>query len=52
VYVGVGAKILGAVSVGDGARVGANAVVVKDVPSGATVVGIPAKVVRSREEAR
>lgn len=52
VYVGVGAKILGSVSVGDGARVGANAVVVKDVPAGATVVGIPAKVVRSREEAR
>jgi serine O-acetyltransferase len=48
VYVGCGARILGAVTVGDGARVGANAVVVRDVPAGATVVGIPARVVRHR----
>jgi serine O-acetyltransferase len=48
VYIGCGAKILGAVTVGDGARVGANAVVVRDVPAGATVVGIPAQVVRQR----
>ena len=48
VYVGAGAKIIGPVTVGDGVRVGANAVVVHDVPSGATVVGIPAKVVRQR----
>jgi serine O-acetyltransferase len=48
VYIGCGAKILGAVTVGDGARVGANAVVVRDVPKGATVVGIPARVVRQR----
>jgi serine O-acetyltransferase len=51
VFVGAGAKILGAVSVGDGARVGANAVVVKDVPPHTTVVGIPARVVRTREVA-
>lgn len=51
VFVGAGAKVLGAVSVGDGARVGANAVVVKDVPPLATVVGIPAQVVRIRRPA-
>jgi len=39
VVVGAGAKILGAITVGKGARVGAGAVVVRDVPSGATVVG-------------
>jgi serine O-acetyltransferase len=48
VFLGAGAKILGAVSVGDGARVGANAVVVRDVPPHSTVVGVPARVVRSR----
>ena len=39
VYIGAGAKILGAVRIGRGATVGANAVVTKDVPAGATVVG-------------
>jgi serine O-acetyltransferase len=39
VYVGAGAKILGAVRIGRGATVGANAVVTKDVPAGVTVVG-------------
>jgi serine O-acetyltransferase len=48
VLVGAGAKILGSVRVGDGARVGANAVVVHDVPPHATVVGVPARVVRTR----
>jgi serine O-acetyltransferase len=48
IFVGAGAKIIGSVSIGDGARVGANAVVVHDVPAGATVVGIPARVVRRR----
>ena len=48
VFIGAGAKVLGAVNVGDGARIGANAVVVRDVPAGATVVGIPARVVRQR----
>lgn len=47
VVVGAGAKILGPVTVGNDARIGANAVVVKDVPEGATAVGIPA-VVRER----
>jgi len=48
VFLGAGAKILGAVRIGDGAKIGANAVVVTDIPAGATAVGIPAKVVRSR----
>jgi serine O-acetyltransferase len=43
VFIGAGAKILGAVVIGDGARIGANAVVVKDVPPETTVVGIPAR---------
>lgn len=42
---GAGAKVLGPITLGDGVRVGANAVVVSDVPAGATVVGIPARVV-------
>jgi len=45
VVVGAGAKILGPFVVGDGAKVGSNSVVVKPVPPGATVVGIPARVV-------
>lgn len=44
VFIGAGAKILGAVTVGDGARIGANAVVVCDVPAGATAIGVPAVV--------
>lgn len=45
VVVGAGAKILGGFTVGDGANIGSNAVVVKEVPAGATVVGIPGRVV-------
>jgi serine O-acetyltransferase len=44
VVVGAGAKILGPLTVGDGAKVGSNAVVVRDVPPGATAVGIPARI--------
>lgn len=44
VQVGAGAKLLGAITIGDGATIGANAVVVKDVPAGAVAVGIPAKI--------
>jgi serine O-acetyltransferase len=44
VFIGAGAKILGAIDVGDGSRIGANAVVVCDVPAGATAVGIPAQI--------
>jgi serine O-acetyltransferase len=49
VYIGVGAKILGPVRVGRGAVVGANAVVIDDVPALAVVAGVPAKVVRIQE---
>src|SRR5688572_17654183 len=45
VVVGAGAKVLGGFKVGDGARIGSNAVVVKEVPAGATVVGIPGRMV-------
>jgi serine O-acetyltransferase len=44
VFIGTGAAVLGAVTVGDGARIGANAVVLQDVPAGATAVGVPARV--------
>ncbi len=44
VVVGAGAKILGPIHVGDGAKIGSNAVVVKDVPAGATATGIPARI--------
>lgn len=43
VYVGAGAKIIGKVEIGDGARIGANAVVTKDVPAKYTAIGIPAR---------
>jgi serine O-acetyltransferase len=48
VVVGAGAKVLGGFTVGDGARVGSNAVVVKEVPAGATVVGIPGRIVEEQ----
>lgn len=50
VVVGAGAKVLGPISVGEGARIGSNAVVVKDVPDNATMVGIPARVARLGSE--
>ncbi len=49
VQIGVGAKVLGPVRVGRGAIVGANAVVLHDVPPGAVVAGIPARILRRRE---
>ncbi|HEY5009636.1 MAG TPA: hypothetical protein VIH73_00680 [Acidimicrobiales bacterium] len=49
IHIGAGAKIIGPIAVGDGARIGANAVVVHDVDANTTVVGIPAKPVRRRE---
>lgn len=45
VTIGAGAKVLGAIKVGDDSRIGANAVVVKPVPSGSVVVGVPGQVI-------
>lgn len=45
VYVGVGAKIIGKIKIGDNVAIGANAVVTKDVPSNASVAGVPAKII-------
>ncbi|MBL6864795.1 MAG: serine O-acetyltransferase [Rhodospirillales bacterium] len=50
VIVGSGAQILGPIIISDSSRVGANAVVLEDVPTGATVVGIPAKIVMGRDK--
>ena len=49
VVVGAGAKVLGGFTVGAGAKVGSNAVVVKEVPAGATVVGIPGRIVEEAQ---
>ena len=46
VFVGAGAKIIGGVTIGSDVKIGANAVVTKDLPDGATAVGIPAKVIK------
>ena len=51
VIVGAGAQVLGPITVGHGARIGANAVVLKDVPSCTTMVGIPARPVVGRDVA-
>lgn len=49
VIIGAGAKVLGAIKIGDDSRIGANAVVVKEVPSSAVVIGVPGQVIsRSR----
>jgi serine O-acetyltransferase len=49
VVIGAGAKVLGPIFVGDGAKIGSNAVVVRAVPAGATAVGIPARIVTGEE---
>lgn len=46
VHIGAGAKILGPVKVGDGARIAANSLVVSDIPPGVTAVGVPARPMR------
>lgn len=50
VIIGTGAKVLGPITIGRGAKIGANAVVLKDVPPYATVVGIPGKVVKINKD--
>jgi serine O-acetyltransferase len=50
VIIGAGAIVLGPIVLGEGSKIGSNAVVVKDVPAGATVVGIPGRVVMSRKD--
>ena len=51
VVVGAGAKVLGGFSVGDGAKIGSNAVVTKPVPAGATAVGNPARIIEAKTDA-
>lgn len=46
VYVGAGAKVLGKIRLGENARIGANAVVLEDVPANCTAVGVPAKIIK------
>jgi serine O-acetyltransferase len=48
--VGSGAQILGPIVIGEGARVGANSVVTKEVPAGVTAIGIPAQVVMPKDK--
>jgi serine O-acetyltransferase len=52
VVVGTGAKVLGGIRIGDDVKIGAGSVVVHPVPDGATVVGIPGRVVKTRREAQ
>ena len=48
VYIGAGAKILGGITIGNNVNVGANAVVITNVPNGCTAVGVPAKIVKKK----
>lgn len=50
--IGSGAQVLGPITIGEGARIGANAVVHRDVPAGVTAVGIPARVVMPRDKGK
>lgn len=50
VNIGAGAKILGGVTIGDDAAIGANAVVIEDIPAGAIAVGVPAKIMQPKSE--
>jgi serine O-acetyltransferase len=50
VVIGAGAKVLGPITVAEGAKIGSNAVVVRDVPAGATAVGIPARIIAPGQE--
>ncbi|WP_100643254.1 serine O-acetyltransferase [Alteromonas facilis] len=50
VVVGAGAKVLGPITIEEGAKVGSNSVVVRDVPAGATAVGIPGRIINARAD--
>ncbi|HXV69200.1 MAG TPA: serine O-acetyltransferase [Nitrospira sp.] len=50
VVVGAGAKILGGIKVGDNVKIGANSVVLKNVPANSTVIGVPARVIKTQGE--
>jgi serine O-acetyltransferase len=50
VVVGTGAKVLGAIEIGSGSRIGANAVVVKSVPPDSVVVGVPGQIIRRKDK--
>ena len=50
VIIGAGAKVLGAFTVGEGAKIGSNAVVVREVPAGATAVGNPARIIEKKDQ--
>jgi len=50
VYIGTGAKILGPIKIGNNVTIGANAVVIQDVPDNATVAGVPAKIIKTSVE--
>ncbi|MCP9469386.1 MAG: serine O-acetyltransferase [Nitrospira sp.] len=50
VVVGAGAKILGAIKIGDNVKIGANSVVLKNVPANSTVIGVPARIIKSQGE--
>ena len=52
VVVGAGAKVLGGFTVGDGAKIGSNAVLTKPVPAGATAVGNPARIIQAEQDAK
>lgn len=52
VVIGAGATLLGPIKIGDGVKIGAGSVVLKDVPEGATAVGVPAKILRASDDER
>jgi len=49
VFIGAGARVLGGIRIGDRVVIGANAVVIQDVPDGATAVGVPARIISERQ---